>query len=128
MIEFTDKEAAGLAEYVQLTSELIDGLQKQVSTMEEKQAGEEQPVLDKDQVQTTVENLAKAGLVKQDEMQDKVAELQDPSNVLKALNNVAALRNKAGTMRPMGKVAGDKSKSDHAKVRESDATFEKQFG
>ena len=125
-------EAAQLTEFIELTDDLLTKQAEEIAQLkaenQEKQAADEdQPVLTEEKVAATVDNLIEAGLAKEGEKDDLVTHLQDPENVLKALDKVASLRAKsAGTVTRMGKVAS--TGTVVADGRESDAQFERRFG
>ena len=135
-IEIDKETAAQMTEYIELTDDILNKQAAEIKQLKEegntaeKQAaeGEEaQPVLNEEKVATTVDGLIEAGFAKEGEREDLIKHLQEPENLLGAIDKIAALRAKpAGTMPRMGKVAS--TGTAPAEKRESDTTFERQFG
>ena len=133
-MKFTKQDAAQMAEYIELTDDLLTKQAAEIAQLKEesqrvqKQAADvSQPVLSQDKIAATVADLITAGLAKESERKDLLKHLETPENVLDALNKVASVRAKsAGTVPPMGKVASTGKVSTGK--RESDTHFERQFG
>jgi hypothetical protein len=133
MPELTTEAARGMAEYIDLTTNIIQE-QKQANanlTAELKQVKQQKQAsaLDSETVRDTVDNMIRANFIKQAEREDAITALTNqPGKALEVLNKLASKSVEEKPLPSLGKAAATQpSAVSYGAPRKSDEFFEQKF-